>query len=217
MCGNSARKSFGLLSRVALLGSVCFLACSPCFALLDWVGGGKSRQEDPPTFASGTEAKTAEEPTTELPEVESEQTETTGSGGQSKGFPETKPTDLVASFESLKASANRRGDIVITKEDYASLVADAKTAEAEGEVIRADRDDKTATIAVQKKEIDRFHLGLGIGGSYVPMDQLGVELYATLRKRDVIFIGGVEFFPAKDVSKASKDNFRYHAGLVWEF
>lgn len=96
-------------------------------------------------------------------------------------------------------------------------MADAKTAEAEGAVIRADRDDKTATIAVQKKEIDRFHLGLGIGGSYVPMDQLGVELYATLRKRDVIFIGGVEFFPASDLNKAGKDNFRYHAGLVWEF
>lgn len=215
MCGRFAKPSFGFSGKTAVLLAGLALACSPCFAMWDWARGGKSKQTELPTLDAGT-ATVTEEAATGSTAEESEKTEPTASEEPSTESPTTGETDLTESLKASDARKTFRGDYVMSAEKYEGLVADVATATAERNAIVQDRDDLRATVARQKKEIDRLHFGLGLGASYVPGDDFGVDVFATMRKRDVMAVFGVEYYPVGDVADMALDDFRYHVGLVWE-
>lgn len=117
---------------------------------------------------------------------------------QPKGTKSSGADDLSEQLKALAESS--RNTVKISREDL--------------ETWRDLADIAAKQIAEEKK----FHFGLGVGAAYNHNDDnigVGVDLFATLRKGDIMAIGGVTILPADGYSGWQR--YTGHVGLAWEF
>jgi hypothetical protein len=85
--------------------------------------------------------------------------------------------------------------------------------------LQQDMDNYDNELTLRDKEIDRLHLGLGIGATVAlfPENTFGVSILGTLRKNSIILLAGVEYPDVVNIVDFDYKKLSYKCGMIYEF
>lgn len=192
------------------LSVLCLVFCLGCGSLFAWPWA-ESSGGMMPTTDTGTQTGSEGQDTGASPED-------TSGGGQTRDSLSVALSALegsVTDLESLKASKDRETELLT---GLKAALSDAETVFGlYDERLREDAED----IARLEKEIDRIHFGIGpvLAYRFDETDDFDLGVMLTLRKRSLLFLGGVNMVGVADYFR---DGFELkklglQLGFIYEF
>ena len=189
---------------------LCLVFCLGCGSLFAWPWAGSS--EGPgPIADTGTQTGSEGQGTGASQEATREEGQTRDSLSEALSALEGSVTGL----ESLKASKDRETELLT---GLKAALSDAETVFGlYDERLQEDAEE----IARLEKEIDRVHIGVGpvLAYRFDEMDDFDLGVAVTLRKRSLLFLGGVNMVGVADYFR---DGFEFkklglQLGFIYEF
>jgi hypothetical protein len=85
------------------------------------------------------------------------------------------------------------------------------------DAIAGSLDGYASKVEKMENDLSKIHFGIGAGLEYKQDLNLGASLDFSVRKRNLLFVGGITYFPINDLNIKDTQRIGGHASMLWEF
>ncbi len=84
------------------------------------------------------------------------------------------------------------------------------------DTIAGSLDGYAAKVEKMENDLSKIHFGIGAGVEYKQDLNFGASVDFSVRKRNLLFVGGVTYYPINDLNIKDTERIGGHASVLWE-
>lgn len=85
------------------------------------------------------------------------------------------------------------------------------------DAIAVSLDEYAGKVEKMENDLGKIHFGIGAGVEYKQDLNFGASVDFSVRKRNLLFVGGVTYYPINDLNIKDAQRIGGHASMLWEF